>query len=52
MGFIADRLAMGRGFLQMLRVSAVSIIPPVLHIHISFICQGHYIILGIDSAVV
>jgi hypothetical protein len=52
MGFIADRLAMGRGFLRILRVSAVSIIPPVLHIDVSFICQEQYIILSIESAVV
>jgi hypothetical protein len=52
MGFIANRLAMGLGFLRILRVSAVSIIPPVFHIDVSFSCQRQYIILAIDSAVV
>ena len=52
MGFIADRLVIGRGFLRILRVSAVSIIPPVVCIHVSFVCQGHYIILAIESDVV
>jgi len=51
MGFIAGRLAMGRGFLRILRVSAVSIIPPVLHFHILFICQTHYVTVAIGSAV-
>jgi hypothetical protein len=39
-------------FSEHFALTAVSITPPVLHIHISFIYQGHYINLAIDSSVV
>jgi hypothetical protein len=32
-GFVVDKVALGRVFLRVLRVSHVSIIPPLLHIH-------------------
>jgi len=40
-GFVCDKAASERVFLQVLWISPVSIIPPVLHPH-SFICHCHY----------
>jgi hypothetical protein len=33
MGFAVDKMALGQVFFQVLRVSSVNIIPPVLYIH-------------------
>jgi hypothetical protein len=35
MGFVVDKVALGQVFLRVLRFSPVSIIPPLLHIHLS-----------------
>ena len=32
-GFVLDKVAFGQVFLQLLRFSRVSIVPPMLHIH-------------------
>jgi hypothetical protein len=50
-GFVVDKVALGKLFLQILWFSSVIINPPVLHIVISFICYQTYIIIGTDSVV-
>jgi hypothetical protein len=34
-GFVVDKVALGQVFLRVLQFSPVSIIPPLLHIHLS-----------------
>jgi hypothetical protein len=34
-GFVVDKVALGQVFLRVLRFSPVTIIPPLLHIHLS-----------------
>jgi hypothetical protein len=34
-GFVTDRAALGQGFLRVLLLSPVNIIPPLLHTHLS-----------------
>jgi hypothetical protein len=34
-----------------MQLFSVTVIPPVLHIHISFICSGCYVIVAADSVV-
>jgi hypothetical protein len=34
-GFVADKMALGQVFLRVLRLLPASIIPPLLHIHLS-----------------
>jgi branched-subunit amino acid transport protein len=34
-GFVVDKVALGQVFLQVLRFAPASIIPPLLHIHLS-----------------
>jgi hypothetical protein len=46
--YVVDKLAMGEGFLRVLRAFPVSSIPPVLHIHISSLGDRRYVILAIQ----
>jgi hypothetical protein len=48
--FVVDEVAIGQGFLRVLRFSLVNIIPPILHTH-SFIYYRHYINLAIENVV-
>jgi hypothetical protein len=49
--FVVDKVALEQGFLAVRRFSPVSIIPPTLHIRISFLYPWHHITLATDSAV-
>jgi hypothetical protein len=49
MGFVLGKVALVQGFLVVLRFFRVSIIPPVLHTHISFTYDRRYITLATDS---
>jgi hypothetical protein len=40
-----------RFFSQAMQIFSVTVIPPVLNIHISFICFGCYVIVATDSVV-
>ena len=50
-GNAVDKEAMGEVSLRVLRIYPVSIIPPLLHTHISFICIQSYIILALNGVV-
>jgi hypothetical protein len=39
MGFVVDIVALEQVFLRVLRFSPASIIPPLLHIHLSLLCE-------------
>jgi hypothetical protein len=43
--YVVEKSALGQGFLQVFQLSPVSIIPPMLYIHILFILHQCYIIL-------
>jgi hypothetical protein len=49
MGFAVDIVVEEQVFLQVLRFFSVSIIPTMLHMHISFIYQRHYIVLATNG---
>ena len=49
MGFAVDIVVEEQVFLQVLRFFSVSIIPAVLHTHISFIYHWHYIVLATNG---
>jgi hypothetical protein len=40
-GFVVDEVALEQGFLQVLRISSVSIIPPVFHTHLHLPCCSY-----------
>ena len=46
-----DEVALGQDFLGVLWFYPVSIIPPMLHTHISFTYNQHYIIFATDSVI-
>jgi len=50
MGFVIDKLALGRGFLRVIRFSLVIVIPPILHTHL-LICHKRHITLAVYSVV-
>jgi hypothetical protein len=49
--FVVDRVALGQAVLRVLRFLSVSIVPTVLHTHMSFIYHRCYITLAIDTVV-
>ena len=49
MGFMVDKVALGQVFLRVLWFFPVCTIPPMLHIHILFICCWWCIVLAIDN---
>jgi hypothetical protein len=49
--FVLDKGALGQVFLRVLCFPSVTIIPPIFHTSISFICHRHYTVLLTDSAV-
>jgi hypothetical protein len=50
-GFVMKNVALVQVCLSELRFSPVSIIPPLLHIHVSLVYHRRYIILATDSIV-
>jgi len=50
MGFVIDKLALGRGFLRVIRFSPVSVIPPMLHTRL-LICHKRRVTLAVYSVV-
>jgi hypothetical protein len=49
--FVLDKVALGQVFLRVLSFPSVTIIPPISHTHISFICHRHYTVSLTDSVV-
>jgi hypothetical protein len=50
-GFVVDKMAVGQVCLQVLWFSQISIIPPMLHTRISFVCHQRYMSLKTQSFV-
>jgi hypothetical protein len=48
-GFVADKVALGKISLSVLRFSLGSNIPPTLHTH-SFVCARRYVITALDCS--
>jgi hypothetical protein len=49
-GFVVDKVTLGKVLNGVPRLSSVSVIPPVLHTH-SVTCHNQYVILGTDTVV-
>jgi hypothetical protein len=49
--FVVDRVAVGLVFLRLLQFCRKTIIPPILHTHISIIYSRRYITLPTDNVV-
>ena len=48
-GFVADSVALGQVYFYPNIWCSVTIIPPMLHTHISFICHSYHKILAVNS---
>lgn len=50
-GLIVNKVSLGKGFLQVLWIYDVIVIPPMLHTPVSFMYHRHYVILAGDRVV-